>query len=95
MNNVEFWALRVLMHAGPPHGPMRLTDPEGTLPASVLARIDSQELACIPPDWCIAEPVAGPFDTEAEAQQVCEQLRRDNPGADIRCVLNADADGGA
>lgn len=89
---VEYWAVRVLMHAGPKHGPMRLSenDDDAQIPAHVRQRIDAGELACIPPHWDIAEAVAGPFVTEDECQESCKQLRRDNPGADIRCLLAAE-----
>jgi hypothetical protein len=91
--SIEFWVVRVLMHAGPKSGPMRLGEEhEKDVPANVRERIDRGELACIPPDWCIAEAVAGPFapaDQEA-AHEAQQRLIADNPGQDFRVIMNAD-----
>lgn len=86
---LEFWVVRVLMHRGPVKGPMRVGDNTRELPSGVIARVVAGELACIPPDNVIAEPLAC-FANQLEADEDRDRRARDDAAGDYRVILNAD-----
>lgn len=86
MASIEFWVCKVLMHQGPPWGPMRVGELKEASHQTVMQKIIDGELGCLQSGEII-EPIEQ-FSTEEAAHEKRTRLTMDSPADDFRVVLN-------
>lgn len=81
----EIWLCKVLMHPGPPYGPMRAQDLNADSHQGVMLKIVSGDLGCLS-DGCIVEPIQA-YATEALAVADRDVYAARDASQDYRVVL--------